>query len=168
MIDILVLTLRICALMLVLFAAYEDVRGLRIRNAVALAVAALFVPVASTLPMHVLSVHLIGAAIVFAVGFMLFLGGLFGGGDAKLLAAVALWLNPHVLPAFMLIMTVAGGVLALLALGFKRVTVLEKLTPALAAKVGDKSWFGALSRQETVVPYGVAIAVAVLCTFFKL
>lgn len=166
MIETIVLTLRICVVMLAVFAAYEDVRYLRIRNTIAMAVAVLFIPVAFTLPLHSVMAHGIGGAVVLLVGFVLFMGGLLGGGDAKLLGALALWLEPGQLPAFLLIMACAGGVVALVALGFKKVPALTRFLPVLATKAGDKSWFAALSRQETVVPYGVAIAIATLFTFF--
>lgn len=168
MLDTLILTARICVIMLALFAAYEDVRYLRIRNPVALAVAVLFVPVAFTLTWQGLAVHATIAAIVLAVGFALFAAGLFGGGDAKLLAALALWLPPAALPPFLLVMAFAGGAVALAALALRHVPALAQFLPVLAAKCGDKSWFAALARGETVVPYGIAIAVATIVVFLKL
>src|SRR5579872_1726255 len=86
------------------------------------------------------------AALVFAVGLILFARGLWGGGDVKLLTAVALWAGPHgILPA-LLVMAMAGGVLALLA----------------GAMLYVQRWRAA-ARNATAVagmplPYGVAIA----------
>jgi prepilin peptidase CpaA len=48
-----------------------------------------------------------------AIGFGLFFVGLFGGGDAKYLAATAMWAgSEHIIP-FIIIVALAGGVLAL-------------------------------------------------------
>jgi prepilin peptidase CpaA len=162
MTDTLLLALRIFVLMLVFYAAYSDVRYLRIRNEMAVAVALLFIPVIFLTSWHDAAPHLIAGAIVFAIGFFLYLAGLFGGGDVKLLGALALWLSFHHIPAFLLFMTFSGGILALLALGLKR----SALLPKLAEKCGENSWFAALSRGQTVVPYGVAIAIAAALTLF--
>ncbi len=168
MLDTLILTTRICVVMLAFFAAYEDVRFLRIRNAVALMAAVLFLPTAFTLAPHALVAHAVTGLVVLGVGFGLFAAGLFGGGDAKLLGAVALWLPLSVLPSFLLVMAFTGGVVALAALALRRLPGLAKFPPLWAVKFGDKSWFAALSRGETVVPYGVAIAVASAYAFLKL
>lgn len=162
MTEILSLTLHICVLMLVCFAAYEDVRYLRIRNTIAIAVAVLFIPMLVIMPFSLALTHVITSAVVFAVCVGLYFARVFGGGDAKLLGAVALWPALPQIPAFILVMAFAGGVIALTALVLKRTTLL----PKLAAKAGDKSWFGAMARGETVVPYGIAIACAAAVTLF--
>jgi prepilin peptidase CpaA len=79
------------------------------------------------------------AAAVFGAGALLFGLGVFGGGDAKLLAAGALWFGTEAAWSFLLGTAVAGGVLAL----------------------GFLVWF-AIPRGGVAVrpslPYGVAIA----------
>lgn len=163
----LVLILHIAVSLLMVFAAWEDVRTLRIRNSLALAVAVLFVPMAFILPLNETLAHLACGGIIFLIGIFLFFAGLFGGGDTKLLGAAALWPSLYELPAFLLIMTVAGGVLALAALALKKSGILPKLPASHPAVFGgEKGWLASLARGETVVPYGVAIAIATILTLF--
>jgi prepilin peptidase CpaA len=87
-----------------------------------------------------------GLGIVFlAVGFFLFAIGWIGGGDAKLIAAVVAWFGAAHFGAFVLMMTVAGVVLALVLYTVKRVS---------GRGLGDKS----------TLPYGVAIAAGAIST----
>ena len=155
------------ALLLVLIAAFEDFRHLRIRNDICIAVAALFIPFAFTLSLHDVGMHVISAAIIFAVTATMFFMRLFGGGDAKLLAALALWFLPSGLPAFLMVMALTGGVIGVIALVLKKSGVLLKLSPRFPKLIQpEDGWFAALARGETVVPYGLAIAFAAAVTFF--
>jgi len=54
---------------------------------------------------------------LFAIAFAM--GGM-GGGDVKLIAALALWLTPLQLPAMLIVMAVAGGVITLAMLVWHR------------------------------------------------
>ena len=58
----------------------------------------------------------LGLGLGFSIGAFLFWLGGFGGGDAKLLAAVGATLGSGALPAFLLYSAVAGGLLAVVAL----------------------------------------------------
>ncbi|MEP9367577.1 prepilin peptidase [Xanthobacter sp. VNH20] len=93
-----------------------------------------------------LPLRLMLAAGVLAAGFWLFAHDLIGAGDAKLAAALALWLDPSQLPAFALICGVLG---ALLVGGV-----------TLWARGG---WRGL--RMAGSLPYGVALAGAGLALF---
>ncbi|TXH36875.1 MAG: peptidase [Rhodospirillaceae bacterium] len=87
-----------------------------------------------------LAVHFASALLVLAVGFTLFAWNLFGGGDVKLLAALAFWTGFADLPRLLLVTTLAGGVLALGILAWRRLR---------------------LATGETIdqrLPYGIAIA----------
>lgn len=64
--------------------------------------------------------HAVMALAVLAAGTVLFMYGLFGGGDVKLLAAAALWAGPDLLPELLMVMALAGGALALLLLALRR------------------------------------------------
>lgn len=92
------------------------------------------------------------AAIVFMVGFTLFSRGVFGGGDAKLLAALALWAGPGHILTMGLVTSIAGGGVALVylagALIRRRQLIASTGTPVpLSIVLGEP------------VPYGIAIAV---------
>lgn len=56
-----------------------------------------------------------GALLGFVVGYLMFRFGHFGGGDAKLIAAIGALLGPLGLWFFLFWMALAGGVLALVA-----------------------------------------------------
>ena len=75
-----------------------------------------------------------------------------GGGDAKLLAASALWLGYDHLMPFLVLVSLLGGVLALLILGYRRFV-------PMAAVVGTvPKWAARLHENGTGIPYGIAIA----------
>ena len=80
----------------------------------------------------VAAASLMALAVLFALRAM-------GGGDVKLLTALALWIRPVVFMKLLMIMAIAGGV----------------LTVAFAA------WHIARrNRDKIAVPYGIAIALA--------
>ncbi|MGE5504504.1 MAG: prepilin peptidase [Actinomycetota bacterium] len=130
-------------------AAASDLRAFRIPDRFALVLLAAFVPAAwaAGLPWATAFVHLGVALGIFAVSAGLFALGVWGGGDAKLLPAAALWIGLAALPRFLLVMAVAGGLLAVLLLVFRRLPL-----PA-------GSWLGRTAATGHV-PYGVAIAAA--------
>jgi prepilin peptidase CpaA len=144
----LILTLEYAFAAAMLVSAVLDLRSRRLPNWLNLAVALGFLPWAwaSGLAWDALAIHLAVGAVVLGVGFGLFAGHVIGGGDAKLGAAVALWIGLSFdLLRFFLIMALAGGVLAVLALGWQAAT-RRRLTRAL--------------------PYGVAIGAAGLDYWF--
>lgn len=80
---------------------------------------------------------LLAALGVFAVGAAAFAGGMLGGGDAKLLAAGALWIGVAGLGGYLVSTVLAGGVLA----------------------VGYLAWqFAARRASSAGLPYALAIA----------
>lgn len=80
----------------------------------------------------------IGVAIaLFALFAGAFAMGAMGGGDVKMIAALALWFPPETLARMLIVMSLAGGVVTLLL-------VVERRR----------------SKRPVEVPYGVAIAVA--------
>ncbi len=82
------------------------------------------------------------AALVFALFIGAFALGQMGGGDVKMIGALALWLPLMPLVWMLVLMSLIGGVLTLL------MVVERKMRPA---------------RQGPVeIPYGVAIAIAAL------
>lgn len=93
---------------------------------------------------------LVGAS-VLGVGLVLFAFRLIGGGDAKLLAATALWAGPTLILPFLLLTALAGGALALTMIACARLMVLF---PGLLRIVSRET--AVLGRQK--LAYGVAIA----------
>ena len=99
-----------------LFAASMvcDVRRRRIPNAIPLALLGLFAVYALTGtagPLRTLWAHFAIGGVLLAAGIALYLGGRFGGGDAKLIAAAGVWVGPADLSLFLL--GLGAGALAL-------------------------------------------------------
>lgn len=117
-------------------AAIRDLRDRTIPNPLPLILIAAFPPAAwlAGLGLGQTALHMAAAATVLAVAVLLFALRAWGGGDAKLAAAAALWIGFAALPRFVAVMALSGGVLALVML--------------------------ALHGRRAQVPYGLAIAVA--------
>jgi prepilin peptidase CpaA len=137
------LGLGVVALLLII-AAISDARHYRIPNWLNAMIALTFVvsELSHSSSGTELMMHLAAAALVLLGGFILFSLNLFGGGDVKLITALALWTGFAALPRFILLTTLAGGVLALLLL------ILRWLRAGRGNKIDSR------------VPYGIAIAVA--------
>jgi len=105
--------------------------------------------------------YAVGIALaVLAFGFALFAAGAAGGGDAKLLAALALWAGPWLIFEFLVVTSAAGGLLAV-ALGTAR------LFRRRAAAGGLDPEAGAPPRRRPI-PYGIAIAAGGLTVVVRL
>ena len=129
---------------ILVIAAVVDVRTFTISNRLNLCVAVL-APVywwSVSLPLWPdAAVQLGAAAIVFVVLAGAFYLGMMGGGDVKLASALALWFSPPEILKFLVVMSIASGVLTLVILVAHR----------LRSKQG---------RPQ--IPYGVAIAFGAL------
>ncbi|MBB3911542.1 A24 family peptidase [Sphingomonas desiccabilis] len=129
---------------LLLSAGIEDVRTREIANWKN-GLIALLAPgwwMASGLsPWPGVAIQLAVAVAVFGLFVAAFWLGQMGGGDVKLIGALALWLPPQPLLWMLILMSLLGGALTLLM-------VLDKL---LRKK-----------KQLPEIPYGVAIAMAAL------
>ena len=125
---------------ILVFAAVIDVRTFTISNRLNLTVA-LLAPVywasVALSPWPDMAVQLAGAVTVFGLLALAFFAGMMGGGDVKLAAALALWFSPVTTVKFLVLMSLAGGVLTLVILAWHRTRKRE-------------------GRPQ--IPYGVAIA----------
>jgi len=144
---------------LVLVAAAKDLTSYTIPNWISIALGAAFVPAAAaawasgaSLPDLALCLGVgVGALIV---GVVMFTFGWIGGGDAKLFAACALWLGWSALAPFLFWTAIAGGVLSMLLLAFRR-----------RSAVSADGWYGKLMTHGAPVPYGLAICAGALAAF---
>jgi prepilin peptidase CpaA len=145
---------------LAIVAALKDATSFTIPNWISLTLAAAFVPVALLCGVTLSDggVALGVGVLALLAGMVMFAFGWIGGGDAKLLAASALWIGfPAVLP-FVLITALCGGALALGLLGLRSVW----LRPLA---VQGPAWVGRLATPGAAAPYGVAICAGALATF---
>jgi prepilin peptidase CpaA len=121
-------------------AAVIDARTFTISNrlnaAVALGAPFYWMSIALA-PWPGMAIQLAAGSIVFALLAGAFYAGMMGGGDVKLAAALALWFSPAGTMKFLVLMSLAGGVLTL----------------------GLVTWHRVKRREgRPQVPYGVAIA----------
>ncbi|MBL4878023.1 MAG: prepilin peptidase [Hyphomonas sp.] len=140
-------------LALCVFAALHDVNRLTIPNWLNLTLALLFVPAAavSGVPMEIIGGHLVTALCAFMIAFGLFAFNIVGGGDAKMIPAVMLWVGPNASVQFLFVMALAGGACAILII-LVRKTMPEEVVPGAIR---------APFKVDAGVPYGVAIAAGV-------
>lgn len=143
-----------------LIAAVSDLTTLTIPNRIPLFLIASFLVLApiSGLPWAEISMSFAAGAVVLAVCFAFFALNLMGGGDVKLLAAVAIWFGfSQSLAAFIVQTAFWGGLLTLLLLLLRaqanRFAVIETVVPAQI-----------LTTKK--IPYGVAIGIAGIMTFW--
>ncbi len=135
-----------------MWAAVQDLFTLRISNWTTLAVLALYpVYVVSAPQMVDMPMALAIGGLVFLVGFVLFHFKLFGVGDVKLFAAVALWAGAPLVVGFLLTVAVVGAVMAILLM-----SPLRLLLPYMAVATRIKADMAHLMQLQ--IPYGVSIA----------
>ncbi|WP_417310588.1 A24 family peptidase [Devosia sp.] len=144
---------------LMAFAAISDLLTMRISNRLVYTVLLGFAVVAivAQLPLETIGMHLACAAAALAVTFSFFAFGWIGGGDAKLVAATALWLGFSMMLQYIVFASLLGGALTLIILGFRR----WPLSPRLRNVV----WLDRLHDEKTGVPYGIALAAAALLIY---
>lgn len=139
-----------------LYGAASDLGRFIIPNWVSVLVAVAFLPAALAGGLDIEHIALsVGVAFgCLALGIGAFAIGLFGGGDIKLFAAGAVWTGWSAFAPYLLAIAIAGGILSLLLLLFRRLPLGGRL-----ARVG---WISELHRHDGPVPYGVAIAAGTL------
>ncbi|MFS8035977.1 prepilin peptidase [Xanthobacter sp. AM11] len=115
-----------------------------IPNLVVLILLAGFAALLFLMPLPDLSLRLLVAGAVTALGFSLFAENLIGAGDAKLAGAVMLWVDPLQVPAFLAASGILCGLLTLAAAAERR-------------QMRARSAFGILAHSQSL-PYGVALA----------
>ena len=137
---------------LLAWAAVSDLLTLTIPNRVSIGIVAIYP--AWVFAMWPTIDPLLGLACglgALVICFVLFSLNVMGGGDAKLLAAVCLWAGPYHLGPVLLTIAFAGGVLAVVVLGYLTLRSREFtiLNHVLA---------GCQSSARKPIPYGIAIA----------
>ena len=104
--------------------------------------------------------HLIAGSCCWCLGFALFAAGAFGGGDAKLMAAAALWLGWPQELQFLVFTALAGGVLAVVYLGWSFLQMLIEIE----VRGEDGPFMRRLLSLKPDLPYGIALAVGACAT----
>jgi prepilin peptidase CpaA len=137
---------------LLLWAAASDLATMEIPNRISVLAVALY-PVAAFacgLPWTAIALHLGVGFAAFVICWTLFCLGVFGGGDAKVIAAATVWTGiSQALPTFLFWTCVAGGILALIAI------IVRRRFKAADGQLAFVHRF----LSERGLPYAVAIAV---------
>jgi prepilin peptidase CpaA len=156
----------ILEILLLLYVATIDVATRSIRNEVCLALAVLGIAGQFASPMQIAQ-SLIVAAILLLLLLVIYARGWVGGGDVKLLVALAIGLPLTGVAQLLAITALAGGVLALVHL-MMRLLPYPTLAPAGSSLVrrvyAIERW---RHLRHAPLPYGVAIACGGIWTVFS-
>ena len=106
-----------------------------------------------TVSWNEISGHLMAGGLGLIAGMIMFALGWIGGGDAKLFAAICLWLGWDSMLDYAVIATIAGGTLTLALLSLRAFLVPEFF---------QRQWISRLLDPKGAIPYGVALAGAAL------
>ncbi|MDX2157403.1 MAG: prepilin peptidase [Hyphomicrobiaceae bacterium] len=134
------------------FAGAMDLFTMTIPNRITVGLVIAFVAAAIYAPLGWPQVasHLGAGLLMLGVGIFMFWRNWVGGGDAKLLAAAALWFGFEGLLQYLLLVSICGGVLVLVLLAYRN------MTPALW--MYRQEWAMRLHKQAGGIPYGIALA----------
>jgi prepilin peptidase CpaA len=142
------------------FAAMSDLISMTIANHVSLLLVGAFIlfGLIMGMPLAVIAMHVAAGAAVLTVAFALFAIGGMGGGDAKLMAATAVWLGFNAaLLEYLATSALLGGALTLMLLAFRR--------SPLAAATADNPLLRHCADARAGIPYGVALGIGGLLTY---
>lgn len=143
-----------------LFAAISDTLSMTIANRVPLILVAVFAVVAPMTGMAwaEYGLHFAAGAIVLLFTFIVFAFGGMGGGDAKLLAATAVWMGLGVpLAEYVVVSAFLGGVLTLAILSYRK--------SAIAIFTSRNMFMRNFAEGTNGVPYGIALGVGGLVVY---
>lgn len=141
---------------LVVWGMLSDLASLTIPDTVSIGLVVGFLLAAwlAGAPLLIVGKHLGVGAGIFAIGALLFFVGAFGGGDVKMLAAVAVWAGWPMVITLGVWVALLGGLLAVGMLVFRRIP--------LPTGANDLAWVARLHRRDGGIPYGVAIGIGAL------
>jgi prepilin peptidase CpaA len=142
-----------------LVAAFYDLFTMTIPNELNGATALLFFLVAylADFSAFEMAVHTSLGFGVLVICFTLFVLNWIQGGDAKLAAAVAMWMGPDHALMWFVYMGLIGGVLTLSLLSIRQF--------ALPIWMLQYEWISRLHHPKTGVPYGIAIAAGAIIIY---
>ena len=149
---------------LLIAAAASDAVSFRIPNWLTALTAILFFPMAwaTGMPLHEFGVHMLAGVLLFAVGFAFFQLNLFGGGDAKLMAAAGLWFGTSQVLPFLFMTALAGGLLGFVI----GLWSMFSISWEIHAENIDLAGYGKKLRGlKPNVPYGLAFAIGGIIVF---
>ena len=144
---------------LMALSASMDLMTMTIPNAIPLALALGYLGLAAALgvPPATVAFGLSCGLAILAAAFVLFCRNWIGGGDAKLAAAIAVWMGWGAIVDYAVWASICGGLLT--------VAILALRAQPLPRTLARRAWIARLRRPGAGVPYGIALAAAGLILF---
>ncbi|MFO1190296.1 MAG: prepilin peptidase [Alphaproteobacteria bacterium] len=142
------------------WAAAGDARRLLIPNRLVIGIVALYPVFVLAAPGNVAWLPAIGIGLAaFAIGALLFACGCAGGGDVKLLAAVALWAGPDLIAPLLIVTAFTGGLVAI-AVSRPVRALIRRLSPHYAPRELPRDYRSGAAGpdQRACSLQGIAIA----------
>jgi len=138
-----------------IFAAFSDANSMTISNKISLIIMVAF---ALAMPIAwdgwaMFAQHMAVGLAFFVAGFVMFAVGGLGGGDAKLMAATALWWTWPDALLYIFYTTLFGGLLALFLMVGKKYLPVSVATNTMVAR---------MFTETKKMPYGIALAAGAL------
>ncbi len=143
----------------VAFAAAMDLLTMKIPNRISAVMVLAFFPLALLAGLNAWDLlhHVAAGLIMLLLGVLLFIPGWFGGGDAKLMAAIGLWIGLENLFPYVFYVAIAGGIIAAVFTSVRSV-------PLPRVFLGE-AWALRLHRHDAGIPYGIALAAGALLVY---
>jgi prepilin peptidase CpaA len=149
----------VATVVLLATAAWHDIATRTIPDSIGLTLAGMGVLARALLGPTALSLSVATAIVIFGLLLAAYTRGLIGGGDVKIISALAVGLPPFDTYCFVVATAIAGGVLAIAYLGLSRVLrprFIYGSQSIVHRVVAIECW---RIRRQGPLPYGVAIAV---------
>ena len=169
MLAVLLLSIFLILPIMVSLGAMTDIYGYTIPNVFSLILIIGFYSFAILNPIfswEMIAYHSLAGFIVLAVTFVLFSFGFLGGGDAKIMAASSLWFGLGDVGHYIVLIVIAGGVLSLLFMIWRRTKPFEiynKFTPLRNLFHGPECQQDKPMKKRSI-PYAIAIAIGFYIT----
>lgn len=114
------------------------------------------------LPVNDIIISVVISAVIFGICVGFFALNMMGGGDVKLIPAVALWAGAAHILNYLFITSVVGGLVA------SAIIVKNRIKTSKYFKSSVNINFSVQKEGESAVPYGVGIAIGGLYVAFQL
>ncbi|EFL89849.1 prepilin peptidase [Ahrensia sp. R2A130] len=145
----------------VIYATFSDLLSMKISNLTCgvLVLGFFILAPLSGMGWQAIAIHSSVAVAALVMGMSFFSMGVMGGGDAKLIAAVSLWLGLGLTLPYILAASLLGAVVTLVIVG------LRKAKPRLPQAFRDWRVMAKVLDRKEGIPYGLALGPAALVVF---